>query len=524
MKNSLDTHTLNRRSFMRQAACAALGATAMVNTLSCLRLTSAALAQGSSISDDYRALVCIFLSGGNDSNNLLIPGGTATDNPIRADYEQGRGALAISDVSNSLIVPSSTGAFTKHYGDYVPPLASHPNAPEIAELFNTDELSFVCNVGTLAEPIITRADYIDGRVALPTDLFSHSEQRMSWQTSVADSFSATGWGGRVADIMHAAENGDNSKVAMSISIAGTSTFLRSGTSEAAPFTIGSKGVQPLSGFGSRSKPYKNAYEDGSTYENPIYKANREGARLQMVEKLIRLSRENLMAQSYADTISSSRRLSEVVGAAVTVAEATGIDFEQHFANSATKLGDQLKMVAQLIAGRETLGNRRQIFFVSVGGYDVHKEHLESHAALMAELSTGLMAFRNTLKAMGDWDKVVSFTASDFNRTLSANGVDDTAGTDHAWGGHSIVMGGPVNGGELFGHFPTLKVGDHEESIDAHKGRGRWIPAISVDQYSSVMAQWLGVESSAMDEIFPNLHRFDNPLTSSTPNLKFLDVG
>lgn len=523
MKSSLETHTLNRRSFMRQAACAALGATAMVNTISCLRLTSAALAQSNDNSDDYRALVCVFLSGGNDSNNLLIPGGSAADNPIRADYEQARSTLAITDLSNSLMVPSSTGAFTKHYSDYVPPMAAHPSAPEIGTLFNENDLAFVCNVGTLAEPIITRADYLNETVVLPSNLFSHSDQQMAWQTSVADSLSATGWGGRAADLLHATKNCSDSKVSMSISLAGTNTFLRSGTTTTAPFSISSKGVKAISGFGSNADPYKSAYHQGSTYAEPNYKNNRKGNRLKLLEKLIQLSGENLMAQTYAGTVDNARQLSEVINEVTVAADATGVDFDQHFSGAQTKLGDQLKMVAQLIVGRQKLGNRRQIFFVSVGGYDIHKEHLASHAELMTELSTGLMAFRNTLKALGDWDKVISFTASDFNRTLSANGTDETAGTDHAWGGHSLVMGGPVKGGELFGHFPSLKVGDHAESIDAHKGRGRWIPSVSVDQYASMMARWLGVESSAMEEIFPNLHRFDDPLTSTTPNLQFLDM-
>jgi len=235
-----------------------------------------------------------------------------------------------------------------------------------------------------------------------------------------------------------------------------------------------------------------------------------------------------MTQTYADTVNNVRSLTDVVGQATLAAEATGVDFDTHFLNphfpnTGTSLGDQLKMVAKLIAGHEALGNRRQIFFVSVEGYDIHANHLPSHVQLLNELSPALMSFRNTLKELGHWDKVVAFTASDFNRNFKMNGSD---GTDHAWGGHSMVMGGPVQGGELFGHFPSLKTGDDEGSIDidAATETGRWIPDVSVDQFSAVMARWLGVESSAMEEIFPNLYRFDDPLTSTTPNLGFLDGG
>lgn len=520
--NSMNEYSPNRRTFLRQAACAALGATALVNTISCLHLTSAALAQGAS-KDDYKALVCIFLTGGNDANNLLIPAGSAASDPLRADYEYGRGNLAIADVDNGLVIPASTRAFMKHFGTYKPLMAAHPSAPEIATLFNGGELAFVCNVGTLAEPIETRNAYLNGSVLVPDDLFSHSDQRMAWQTSVPTSHSTTGWGGRTADLLHESFNADGSQVSMSISLAGINTFQRSVLDATRPFAVGTDGVKSLIDFGNSHDPYKDAYHEGGSFVNPTYRENRTGARLQALENLVRLSRSNLLAQDYAGKVVNARVLEQTIGAAISAASESGVDFDQHFNSAQTDLGDQLKVVAQLIAGRSELGNRRQIFFVSVDGYDIHKEHLPAHAQLLGELSTALMAFRNVLQAMGDWNNVVTFTASDFNRTFSSNGSDVSAGTDHAWGGHAMVMGGPVHGGNLYGHFPSLKVGDHAESIDAQYGRGRWIPAVAVDQYSAVLARWLGVESSAMDEIFPNLHRFDDPLTSSTPNLAFLST-
>lgn len=515
-----ENHTLNRRSFMRQAACAALGATAMVNTLSFLRLTNAALAQGAP-TNDYKALVCLFLAGGNDSNNLLIPGGTRRNNPIRADYEAGRGMLAIDDPSNTLMVPSSTGAFGKHYTGVKPPMAVHPNAPEIAQLFNARDLAFVCNVGTLAEPIPNREAFFKGSIMKPDDLFSHSSQQAQWQTSVSNSDFTTGWGGRIADLLHAAYNADNSKVSMSISMGDINMLQRGVSGETMPFVMGTGGAEAMLGYGNFSNRFRDAYHEGASFTEPNYKETREGARLRTVENLLRLSRSNLLEESYTNVAVNARVTEETIGSAITTAEAAGVDFDQIFSGASSELGDQLKTVAKLIGGRSALGNKRQIFFVNVSGYDIHKEHLEAHASLMEELSKGMMAFRNALQAMGDWDKVVTFTASDFNRTINPNGNSSADGTDHAWGGHAMVMGGPINGGQLFGHFPSLKTGNAGGSVDADDARGRYIPSVSVDQYSAMMARWFGVDANSMEEIFPNLGRFDDPFTSATANMQLL---
>ncbi|MEM7133572.1 MAG: DUF1501 domain-containing protein [Chloroflexota bacterium] len=518
-----DMHTLNRRAFIRQSACAALGATAMVNTLSYLHLTNAALAQSSPTSD-YKALVCLFLAGGNDSNNLLIPGGTPANNPVRAHYVNGRGMLAINDLSQTLTVPSTTGIFGQYYPGVNSPLSVHPNAGQIAELFNSGDLAFVCNVGSLAEPIPNRQAFLNKLVDLPSDLYSHSDQQMQWQTSLADSNAQSGWGGRIADMLHEAYNAEQSKVSMSISLAGINTWQRGTLAETLPYTIGTNGAEALIGYGPKNAPYRDAYHTGASFTEPNYKNNRQGTRLRTLETLLRLTRSNLLEDTYVNVASNARTAEETIGAATSAAQATGINFNQHFQSANSQLGRKLKMVAQLIAGRSALGNSRQIFFVSVDGYDIHREHLSAHAALMNELSNGMMAFRNTLKAMGDWDKVLTFTASDFNRTFTPNGTSAQDGTDHAWGGHAMVMGGPVVGGELYGHFPSLKVGNGAGSLDADKSRGRFIPSVSVDQYSAILARWFGVGPSEMEEIFPNLHRFDDPFTSSTANMQFIPTA
>lgn len=523
MSNNSNDHTMNRRHFMRQAACAALGATAMVNTLASLKLTSAAMAQGA-VQDDYKALVCIFMAGGNDSNNLLVPRGS---NPLRTDYDDGRGVIAIpSDQLHALTVPTTTMAFDEYHGGTKSPMGIHPDAKGIADLFNNKDLSFVCNVGTLAYPIQNRNQYINKSVPLPADLFSHSNQQMEWQTSVADKPSATGWGGRTADLLHAGHNGDTSKVSMSISLAGANTFQRGLSAETAAFAIGSTGAKPLVGYGPSDAPYDRAYHEGSTYAEPNYKDTRAGHRLKALETLIKLTSNNLLEDAHMQKVVSSRAVSDTVNdalaAATDIATDIGTNFDQLFVNAQHTLGDQLKTVAQLIAGRTVLGNQRQIFFVQVGGYDVHQSHLTSHADLMTELSTGLMAFSEALKATGNWDKTLAYTASDFSRTFTPNGDDAEAGTDHAWGGHAMVMGGSVAGGELYGSFPSLKTGAASGSIDAHTGRGRWIPSTSVDQYSSVMAKWFGVDSNSMETIFPNLGRFDDPVSTTLANLRFIE--
>ncbi|MEM7797634.1 MAG: DUF1501 domain-containing protein [Chloroflexota bacterium] len=509
------THEVTRREFIRQASCAALELTGVVNTMGFLRLTNAAVIQGNLYQvNDYKALVCIFLAGGNDSNNMLVPAGTAGGSPPRADYEGSRTNVALPvNQLHPLNLPNNTRAFNRDYGGGTYPMGIHPSAKPIADLFNAGELGIVCNVGSLLYPIGTREDYVQKLVETPPRLFAHNTQQMQWQTSIPDQVGAVGWGGRLADLLDAGYNGDASKASMSISLAGINTFQRGLTPETAAFALSSNGVRSLSGFGGN---YSQAIQTGSTFENPIYRDNRQGARLQMVEQLMKLTNQNLLEDEYAQSLVSARTVEGVVGNALSDADASNVDFDGIFANAQSSLGDQLKMIARLITGRSSLGNRRQIFFARVGGYDNHNNLIESHAPLMEELGNSLQAFRNALVAAGEWENTVAFTASDFARTLSPN----SDGTDHAWGGHAIVMGGPVNGGDLYGHFPPLKTGDVAGSMDSQT-RGRIIPTTSVDQYSAPLAQWFGADSNSMETIFPNLVRFDDPFTSSTANLQFI---
>jgi uncharacterized protein (DUF1501 family) len=379
-------------------------------------------------------------------------------------------------------------------------------------MFNDGELAFVANVGSLAYPFASRNEYINDLVPRPPNLFSHSDQGLQWQTSIADKAFSTGWGGRVADLMNASYN-PSSKVSMSINLSGFNSFQVGSAGGVSQYTVLPKGIVPLSGYGTN---YASGYVGGDPAAG--YTPNLLGQRLKAFDSIMNLTHDNLLENEYNKTLRVARGNEQVVLSTIDVADATGVDFDAHFAQAQTSLGDQLKMVAKLIAGRNCLENNRQVFYVVANGYDNHKTVLDDHALLMDELSQAFLK-EPTIDA---FDNTVAFTASDFGRSLTPNGSDlGTAGSDHAWGGNAIVMGGAVQGKDIYGHYPSLKIGDKVGSIDTY-GRGALIPDISVDQYSSTLAKWFGVSGNAMDTIFPNLHRFDDPLVAST-NLQFLPV-
>ncbi|MGH8048838.1 MAG: DUF1501 domain-containing protein [Chthoniobacterales bacterium] len=505
MKKSNDREmALTRRSFIRQSACATLGLTGLVNTLAQLTLTRSALAQATGFTD-YRAMVVLFLYGGNDSNNMLLPrmGHEAYDN-----YKNFRGALRILDpVDPAYVAGQPASIALGGEGNF----AVHPSLGPLASLYNAGELAFIANVGTLAFPI-TRAQYISKSVPIPPQLFSHSDQQVEWQSSVPDKPFQTGWGGRVADLLRSrGYSGD--KVSMSVTISGINSFQVA--NDVVQYTVSPSGSVSLTGFNNGSNPYGNAMNADGTY-----KTNNQGRRLKAFDDINHYVNENLLEEAYAGVVRRSRANEAVVSTAFTAAAASGVDLDTIFTGANTSLGSQLKTIAKLIAGREAVGNQRQIFFCSVGGYDTHSDQLGAHSSLMDELAKSLQAFSNAMTALGQNDNVMLLTHSDFTRTFTPNGTDASAGSDHGWGGHHIVMGGPVNGGHVYGSFPNLKVGT-DQDVDAN--RGRWIPTTSVDQYAAVAARWLGVDSGSLGAIFPNLHRFDDPF-GSPANLGYVTLG
>jgi uncharacterized protein (DUF1501 family) len=521
MKNHEKEYLRSRRDFLRQSACASLGVTGLVNTIAQMRLVTAAMAQ-SPPTGGYKALVLLFLNGGNDSNNMLVPAGDPSSSMARMDYEAGRGVLSLDRTQlHPITLPTDTRAFQAHYGGTAQALGFHPSAADLASLFNQGKLAAMANVGTLAYPIGTRVAYNSANPSLlPQQLFSHSDQQSQWQSSVSDKPFASGWGGRAADLLHASYNSASaSKISMSISLAGINSF-QVGTSGAVQqYIVQPTGVVPLSGYGANYEAAINP--DGS------YKSGDLPTRFKAFEDVMRLTYDNLHEQEQNNVMRRARMAESFIGTAMSQATVTGINFDTIFSNAAAnhRLGDQLKMIARLIAGRNALGNQRQIFFCQVVGYDIHANQLASHVNLMNELSTGLKAFHDALNEMGSWNDVLTCTASDFNRTFTPNGTNSaTSGSDHGWGGHALMMGGAVKGGDVYGQFPLLKTGNVTGSIDAgnsFSNRGRWVPSTSVDQYCSVMTKWLGAESSALETIFPNLPRFDDPFEVASANLNFI---
>ncbi len=442
-----------RRTFIRQAACAALSTSGLLNAVFDLRKLSAA-----TIADtgDYKALICLFLFGGNDANNVIIP----HDNSGYSSYAAARGILSLPQAS---LLP-----ITLQNGDGRD-FAFHPNLPELQSLFNQGHLGVVANVGTLVAPI-TRAQYLSGGAAVPEQLFSHADQSVQWQTSVPDQISRTGWGGRMADLLRSL-NGD-AKISLSLSISGTNTFEVGNT--VLPYTVSPDGSVGLSGF------------DGSANAN---------VRLQAFKDLLAQPQNNLFQQAYSDTVTRSIAANDLLTSALAGLPALQTQFPT------TALAKQLNMVAKLIAARNNLGMRRQIFFCSVGGYDTHGDQLAGQASLLTELSQALNAFYSSTAELGVANQVTTFTASDFGRTFRTNG----SGSDHGWGNHQFVLGGAVNGGRLFGAFPTLEVNGPDDT-----GQGRWIPTTSVDELSATLASWFGVSASDMPTVLPNIGRFARP--------------
>lgn len=437
-----------RRSFIRQAACAALGTSGLVGTISDLRKLNAATYP---VAGDYKALVCVFLHGGNDANNVIIP----HDAGGYSAYAAARSVLAIPQAALlPIILPDGDG---RDFG-------FHPKLPGLQSLFNQGKLALVANVGTLVGPI-TKTEYLSGSAAVPPELFSHSDQSVQWQTSAPNEV-RTGWGGRTADLL-SSMNG-NATVSLTISVAGTNVFEVGNA--VIPFQVSPTTTFALAGF------------------NGTANAN---VRLRAFKELLAQPHQNLLEQAYADTVTRSIADNDIL-LAIPPLNTT-------FPNTA--LGGQLKMVARFIGGRTNLGMQRQIFFCAVGGYDTHGPQLTAQSDLLTELSQALSAFYSATVELGVDQQVTTFTASDFGRTFRSNGF----GSDHGWGNHQFVLGGAVRGGRLYGTFPTLAVDGPDDT-----GQGRWIPTTSVEEFSATMASWFGVADSDLPTVFPNIGRFANP--------------
>lgn len=450
---------ISRRRFIRQAACAALGTTSIASTVWNLRAINAATAQAISSGSEFRSLVCLFLYGGNDANNMIVP----TDNATYNVYSAARGPVALAQSSLlplNLVTPDPQG---RTFG-------LHPNMPELQSLFNTDrKLAIMANVGTLVEPT-TAAKYLNGTAKLPPQLFSHADQQVEWQTGWPDGPGFTGWGGRLADLLTSFNQADT--ISMSISLAGSNTFQVG--NQVGEYQVSTQGPIGLSGFGGT---------DGQI-------------RYRAVQDLLNLPQQNLFEAEFAKITNRAITNYNILSGAVS-----GVTLNTPFpANS--DLSSQLQMIAKIIAVRDTLGMRRQIYFCSVGGYDTHSDELATQNGLLTELSQCMNAFYQATKELGIADRVTLFTASDFSRTFQSNG----GGSDHAWGSHALILGDSVKGGDIYGAYPTIAI-DGPDDV----GEGRWVPTTSVDEYSATLAKWYGISSQTdLATVLPNIGRFAKP--------------
>ncbi len=514
-----------RRKFIRQAACAALGTAALTNTIRDLRFISAAMAQGPI--SDYKALVCIFLSGGNDSNNLFIPT-IASEYANYATIRTPILAIPNTDGGPATALPLNPANSDGHsYG-------LHPACYELWKMFNgapvalnsnpanTAKMAALFNTGTLVYPL-TKAQYNAGSVAKPPQLFSHSDQVTQWQTSIPDRPPSSGWGGRCADLLDTINprNGNTAVLSLAISLAGANTWEVGGVVQ--QYSVGTGGVVNLTGYSPSTQ---------------------RQAALQSILGIDELQ-SNMLVQNYALALDHSLATGSMLSNSLANSNLYlpgGSFFKDanNFPNiivpnspGPTTFGSglmsQLKMIARIIdagyrsAAQGGLGMKRQIFFCQVGGYDTHTAQtnnagaqtatpanaiLGSQANLFAELSQSINAFQSAVAKIGatygdpDFEKrVTTFTNSDFGRTFPSNAL----GSDHGWGSHHIVVGGAVKGQRTYGKWPTLAVGGPDDT-----STGRWIPTTSVDQFAATLAKWFGVDDTKMSTVFPNLGRFAAP--------------
>jgi uncharacterized protein (DUF1501 family) len=497
----------DRRKFIRRTLGAALGGASVCSALGNLQLLQAATRATSYAFDDYKALVCVFLYGGNDGFNTVIPytqsafnsfyGGGGVTKPVRPQ-------LALSnavDKGYSTLNPLNATATS---GDGIQ-YALHPQMPELAGLFNqaNSPLAIIANVGTLVGPV-TQNQYLHSNPALPPQLYSHSDQAAYWQSSPPSNTPTTGWGGRICDMVASA---NPANIPIMTSFAGQDAFIR-GQSVDGYIMNASIPLQPQVDPGAFATAF-NALQANGT-------------------------QANVLERTYAATMNHAKNTAGVINAALGAAvpsfdafftEADGYNFDSQLQTAA-----RLIYAAYFGVVPQYSGLTRQVFFINTAGYDTHSNQVPLHADLLPVVSRALTAFYNALNSVdiGGGKKLASaataFTASDFGRSMTAN----NGGTDHGWGSHHFVVGGAVQGGKFYGNgcgfsgaaaefglvMPSLvnptpsSYGIPSPNLnDPGDGNGRLIPTTSVDQYAATLAHWFGLSNSDISLIFPNLGEF-----------------
>lgn len=475
---------LHRRKFLGQC-CAAVSATGMLSAISQLRMMGAVASpdngpqpppsRAGALPADYKALVCLFLAGGNDANNMIVPFDTQAYN----DYASaaGRGAIALPRTQLlGITTKRSDGREWALHSSLNADVAG-TNSTGLKSIYDAGKMAILGNVGTLVVPT-TKAQYSARSVPLPPQLFSHNDQQVEWQSSVPDKPFSTGWGGRTADLLDAM-NG-NGSISMSISLNGQNSFQVG--RRVAQFAVNPGGAISLSGSSTSA-------------------TSQAGLRTRAQNDLLSAQSGNLFETAFAgltaNAVSDSALLSGMLSG--------NPPFTTAFSTSS--LGQQLRTIARLIASAPQLGLKRQIFFARIGGWDLHDAQLGAHANLFADVSRNVAAFYRATVELGCADQVTTFTASDFGRTYNTNGD----GSDHGWGSNHFIVGGAVKGGDIYGNMANLTI----RGPDDVGTRGMWLPSTSVDEYAATLATWFGVSATDLPTVLPNIGRF------ATRNLGFL---
>lgn len=464
----------SRRDFLRNTACA-LGGMALASSVESFGAVGALTPQSAS---DYKALVCVFMNGGNDGNNMVV----SLDQYAAYSAARNAAGLAIPQASLLPVSPASGGSY-----------GLHPNMPEMQARFNEGRLAVLCNSGPLVEPL-TRTTYQNGTGKKPLQLFSHSDQVGLFQTAIANNVSQTGWGGRVADRTAALNAG--ATFPQNVSIAGINLLLTG--VDTRQLAIGDSNtalsaVLPLTMTGTAAE---------------------QASRLAAFNELRALDNNFKLVRAASDTRTSALQTRAAL-ASVNPALTT------LFPN--TSLGRQLLQIARVIKASTDaaagINMKRQIFFAQIGGFDTHSNQhpatLGGQDLLLQQVSQAMNAFYNATVELGVQNNVTAFTLSDFSRTLQPAGTGAGVGSDHAWGNHHLVLGGAVRGGSFYGTYPTLALGGPDDTDGGSSPRGRWIPTTSVEQYAATLATWYGLSTSDLPAVFPLINRF------STANLGFM---
>jgi len=461
-----------RRSFLRQASCAAVGYTTLFSTLNNLKATNAAAMANSAtyLGGDYKALICILNSGGMDSYNMLIP----KSDDIYNDYADTRTNLAIPQDDIIGLNP-----ITSDGNDY----GLHPSMIKTKDLFDQGKVAFLSNVGSLVEPT-TKTDYEQGSTDLPLGLFSHSDQQMHWQTGLPQNRNNIGWGGKLADLI--GDMNSNQNISMNISLSGNNIY-QSGNNTTEYSIHRENGSLGIGGYGTTSV-FNTLRSEG-------------------IDNMLDIQYQDVFRKSYLETIKNAKDSHEEFSAAIDAVTPFAEPFED------TIISNSMHMIAKTIAARDTLGMSRQIFFVNFGGWDHHDEILERQELMLTEFDNALNSFNSAMEELNTSECVTTFNISEFGRTLTSNGD----GTDHAWGGNVLVMGGAVNGKDIYGMYPSLALDSAQEI-----GGGVLVPTTSADEYFAELAQWFGVSNTDLPIILPNVGNFYN-INGSTPPIGFMNI-